>query len=240
MARGGHHGGGHHGGSHHSGSHHSSFSSHSHSHSYHSHHHYGGYSSSSYRHTDDFRTYTDPSKPPMGVQDYHGTWYSGRTGEYHLNMNDDYVYDLYYNKSGIPVFVRDPATQRRTGSIISLLFMLGVMNIPYEALITIFENMVMTDEWFNLMDNLIYYGQVIFPVILTIIFLKMDSKKRKTCQEIARQTVSYYQHKAEQEQMLEERAKAKYYEKCPSCGGIPGPNDTICPYCGHSLEFYTT
>lgn len=250
MARGGHHGGGHHGGGHHSGSHHSGGGHHSgHSSSGHYvHHHYHGRSSYGFNYHASANnmvmhfgigTDTDGKKVRIDSVD---AFEKGKETSRPLihgrswTMGDSYCMDLMdpYVQENLPKRNRRVTDLMMRIYACAALFFITFTNIVYELLILIFENINMTDDAFEAIDNIIYYGQFFIPVIVFVIWSLREANKNKVNLMFCRQMMEYYAQSEEKEQF--ERTHM-LYTICPSCGAPRSEGNHKCLYCG-TLLFY--
>ncbi len=113
-----------------------------------------------------------------------------------------------------------------------MLFIMGLANILYEMLIFVFENMDMTDDAFDFIDNFIYYGQFALPVIVIVIGL--ISLKR-----LHKKNIMFVTQMIKDHLVTEEKQRYEYTHEflpvCPHCGAARQSTEVSCIYCGASL-----
>ena len=241
MARGSHHSSGSHHGSHHSSSHSSHHGSSSHyrssgssSHRRSGYNTYGSWTSGgSHKGSPDIRSESPLRMPPSGVESYHGTWMFGK--DYFINTQDEY-YKNNFEEDKIPWPVRC-----YKGYLILLgIVLMGVFgNFFYEMIIPFWESISMTDGAFYLIDQIVYFGQWIIPVLLIAwqgwAVKRADQMERAFCLEM----IQYYQAMKQRDEYefkkKEHQASLRYYKECPNCGAPARENDTVCQYCDSSL-----
>lgn len=99
-------------------------------------------------------------RAPSGVESYHGTWMFGK--DYFINTDDEY-YKNNFDEGKIPWPVR-------CAGVFNIVFMSVLfgtfLNLFYELLIPFWENISMTDGAFYFVDQLIYFGQWLLPVLM--------------------------------------------------------------------------
>ncbi len=112
----------------------------------------------------------------------------------------------------------------------------------YELVIPTFENMVMTDEAFALVDNLVFYTPGSIALISSIacfVFVKIrDNLLYKCAVRIVEDNIAMGERMKTKEGIAEILSKKWYYNYCPNCGAPASPALRSCTSCGSSLEVH--
>lgn len=110
----------------------------------------------------------------------------------------------------------------------------------YETVIQIFENMIMTDEAFAVIDEVVFYtpsGLTILCAVASFIVVKVrDALLFKCAEGIVRDNLAS-DKRAETEEEIDAALNEKwYYNICPNCGAPASDALRSCTSCGSSLE----
>ncbi len=124
------------------------------------------------------------------------------------------------------------------GAVINLI--LFVTNFCYELIVPVIENSGIEGPAFKFLDDLIYYTPVIFAVLFILylvagqVYLKNHHEKAEIKLNAKNEEKNAGIQKGLDEQA--EYLKHKYYTNCPKCGAVRSENETVCSFCGTSLE----
>ena len=110
----------------------------------------------------------------------------------------------------------------------------------YEFTIPVFENMVMTDEAFEFIDNFIFYLPSSIILLSSIacwgIGKIKDNLLYKCAVRIVEDNIATEEKLKTKEGIAEILNKKWYYNFCPNCGALAVHALRICTSCGSSLE----
>lgn len=110
----------------------------------------------------------------------------------------------------------------------------------YEAVIPIFEKMIMTDWAFKFIDYLIFFLPTAVCLILSVYSLVIVKIKDNLLYECAKRIVDDNKAVARrfktQEKITFALSRVWYYNICPNCGAKASEKDKVCGNCGSSLE----
>lgn len=144
------------------------------------------------------------------------------------------TYDPYFRQNYKGSRKRANPNEMFIKNVITAVFFLlaGLANMFYEMLITIFENIDMTDDAFYVVDNVIYYGQFIVPFIIVFVgLLRMKARHKKNLMFTAQMIKDHL--------VTEEKQRYEYTHEflnyCPNCGAARQSTEAACMYCGASL-----
>ena len=109
-----------------------------------------------------------------------------------------------------------------------------------EAVIPIFEKMIMTDWAFKFIDYLIFFLPTAVCLILSVYSLVIVKIKDNLLYECAKRIVDDNKAVARrfktQEKIAFALSRVWYYNICPNCGAKASEKDKVCGNCGSSLE----
>ena len=110
----------------------------------------------------------------------------------------------------------------------------------YESIIPFFERMVMSDEAFAFIDDLIFYLPAIVTLLCSVASFVLGKVKDEILYKCAVRAVNDNMAVSEQQKTEEfitsELSKKWYYNQCPNCGASASHALKICTHCGSSLE----
>ena len=112
--------------------------------------------------------------------------------------------------------------------------------VIYEAFIPYFENMVMTDEAFKFVDELLFYlpagVTLLFAVSCYVLVLVRDNLLHKCAMRIVEDNNAAFERMKTEGSIASILNSKWYYNKCPNCGADANCDMRICNHCGTSLE----
>ena len=110
----------------------------------------------------------------------------------------------------------------------------------YELVIPVFENMIMTDEAFAFIDEVVFYFPAVFTLLCAILCFAMmkvkDSLLHKCALRIVQDNNAAYEKMKTQNFIAKTLSNKWYYNNCPNCGVDAKKDMRICTHCGTSLE----
>ena len=110
----------------------------------------------------------------------------------------------------------------------------------YETFIQIFENMIMTDEAFALIDEIIFYTPscvTLICAIASVVVVKVRDVLLYRCAEgIVKDNWAADRRNKTEEEIKAELSRKWYYNICPNCGSAAPLSLRSCTSCGSSLE----
>ena len=110
----------------------------------------------------------------------------------------------------------------------------------YEAVIGVFENMIMTDIAFFFIDEFVFYFMSVLTLLFSIAALVCINARDKILHECALRIVEdnmAFEERNKTEQFINSQLSKKwYYNNCPNCGAVANKTLTYCLSCGTSLE----
>lgn len=110
----------------------------------------------------------------------------------------------------------------------------------YELVIPYFENMYMSDEAFEFIDNLVFYLPSLITLLSAIsclVFVKIkDNLLYKCAQRIVNNNLAAGKRNKTEQQISTYLGEKWYHNICPNCGSGPFMTLTACSFCGSSLE----
>ena len=110
----------------------------------------------------------------------------------------------------------------------------------YEAVIPFFENAVMSDFAFRIIDHIIFYlpsGLAFLSVMLCMVFTHVKDKLLYECAVRIVNDKKAKEESSKAEQSIANRLSVKwYYNICPNCGADADRSKSACKNCGSSLE----
>lgn len=110
----------------------------------------------------------------------------------------------------------------------------------YEAVIDVFENMIMTDIAFFFIDEFVFYFMSVLTLLFSIAALVCINARDKILHECALRIVEdnmAFEERNKTEQFINSQLSKKwYYNNCPNCGAVANKTLTYCLNCGTSLE----
>ena len=110
----------------------------------------------------------------------------------------------------------------------------------YEAVIDVFENMIMTDIAFFFIDEFVFYFMSVLTLLFSIAALVCIRARDKILHECALRIVEdnmAFEERNKTEQFINSQLSKKwYYNSCPNCGAVTNKTLTYCLNCGSSLE----
>lgn len=110
----------------------------------------------------------------------------------------------------------------------------------YEAVIDVFENMIMTDIAFFFIDEFVFYFMSVLTLLFSIAALVCIRARDKILHECALRIVEdnmAFEERNKTEQFINSQLSKKwYYNSCPNCGAVANKTLTYCLNCGTSLE----
>lgn len=102
----------------------------------------------------------------------------------------------------------------------------------HKMFIGIFEDMYMSDFAFYLVDDLLFYGQYLFPFVVVLLeYLRFKRKHKKNLMFTAQMIKS---HLVDEEKSRFEMTH-EFLPVCPNCGASRQDTDMYCIYCGANL-----
>lgn len=115
---------------------------------------------------------------------------------------------------------------------------LGIFS--YAFVIPLFENMVMSDEAFSIVDALVF----LFPFMLTFacgLICKLSNlifhrRMRTLCEGIIKEKKARRAIELHKQKINKRQENTWYYNTCPSCGIVNDDRATACSNCGVSLR----
>lgn len=112
--------------------------------------------------------------------------------------------------------------------------------IFYELVIPVFENMYMSDEAFELIDDLVFYLPSLITLLSAVsclVFVKIkDNLLYKCAQRIVNNNLAAGTRSKTEQKISTILGDKWYYNNCPNCGSGPFMTLTSCSFCGSSLE----
>ena len=110
----------------------------------------------------------------------------------------------------------------------------------YEAVIDIFENMIMTDIAFFFIDEFVFYFMSVLSLLLSIAALVCINARDRILHEVAVRIVEdnmAFEERNKTEQFIHSQLSKKwYYNTCRNCGAETSKALSYCLSCGSSLE----
>ena len=110
----------------------------------------------------------------------------------------------------------------------------------YEAFIPYFENMVMTDEAFAFVDELIFYTPagltLLWAVSCFVLVLVRDNLLHKCALRIVEDNNAAFERMLTEGVIASALSSKWYYNNCPNCGADAENDMRFCNHCGSSLE----
>ncbi len=110
----------------------------------------------------------------------------------------------------------------------------------YEAVIDVFENMIMTDIAFFFIDEFVFYFMSVLTLLFSIAALVCIRARDKILHECALRIVEdnmAFEERNKTEQFINSQLSKKwYYNNCPNCAAEANKSLTYCLSCGTSLE----
>lgn len=110
----------------------------------------------------------------------------------------------------------------------------------YEAVIDVFENMIMTDIAFFFIDEFVFYFMSVLTLLFSIAALLCIRARDKILHECALRIVEdnmAFEERNKTEQFINSQLSKKwYYNNCPNCAAEANKSLTYCLSCGTSLE----
>lgn len=178
---------------------------------------------------------------PVSSRSDKNSWYS--------TYDKDYSIALYDKDFGFDNCVMVHETVDRTPKIVwmnpFIWLVIGILSFLstfffYELVIPYFENMYMSDEAFEFIDNFVFYLPSIITLLSAItcmVFTKIkDNLLYKCAQRIVNNNLASGQRTKTEAKITTFLGEKWYYNICPNCGSGPFMTLTACSYCGSSLE----
>ena len=110
----------------------------------------------------------------------------------------------------------------------------------YETIIPVFENMVMTDEAFAFVDELVFYTPAGFTLLCAlscyILVLVRDDLLYKCALRIIEDNNAAFERMKTEGYIASALSNKWYYNNCPNCGAHADNDMRYCNHCGTSLE----
>lgn len=160
------------------------------------------------------------------------SWYS--ITDFSLELKDEYNINRLMALTSEQSYLMKRKMPYRVVQILLILVPLG-----YDLLITPFENMLMSDFAFALVDFSLFFLPAILILALGILRVyhhnRIYERIRSICVSIIDQNIAE-NRVVELKEDIEELMKNNwYYNTCPNCSAEAGPRDEVCASCGSSL-----
>lgn len=110
----------------------------------------------------------------------------------------------------------------------------------YEAVIPVFENMIMTDIAFAFIDEFVFYLMsvlsLLFAVAAVVIFIAKDNVLHECALRIVEDNVAFEERYKTESAISSMLSEKWYHNSCPNCGAPASKVLKNCLSCGSSLE----
>lgn len=160
------------------------------------------------------------------------SWYTST--DFSLELSDEYNINRLLELSLEQRFLMRKRMPYRTVQVLLILVPAG-----YDLWITPFENMIMSDFAFALVDFSLYFLPAMLILGLGILRVfhhnKIYERIRSICKSIIDQNIAENRVVELKEDIEELMKKNWYYNTCPNCSADAGPRDEVCASCGSSL-----
>ena len=169
------------------------------------------------------------------------TWASKKTCQYSISFFDrefgvDNANKVYEAKQRSPKIIWMKTKVWGTLMLISFI----VNFFFYEAVIDIFENMIMTDIAFFFIDEFVFYFMSVLSLLFSIAALVCINARDKILHEVALRIVEEnmaFEERNKTEQFINSQLSKKwFYNTCRNCGAETSQALSYCLSCGSSLE----
>lgn len=164
---------------------------------------------------------------PEDMQVHKSSWAVGDS--YCLDTRDDYLEEKGYNYKNY----KDDATLIFRFWLCFLIFaFIGIVNLPYELIIPIFENMIIATETFKLVDDALFYSQGILPLLCLILPFIIIKRRNGKLKLLILELLEHYKDADIRERFS---LTHEFYETCPNCGAPRYAHQDHCLFCESSL-----